>query len=252
MILDQHTLSLVVGRAMKDPVVGAFLCGLNKFGAEKGLNLPHRLAQYVAQMAHESGGFKYNSEIWGPTPAQARYEGRRDLGNLSRGDGFSFRGRTAIQITGRTNYRGFTIWARRLDPKAPDFEGDPDLVLTDPWEGLGPIWYWDTRELNRLADQGNIEMITRRINGGFNGLADRLRYFERAALVLLGYAPDAVRLFQRDNGLAVDGISGPMTRAKLHKALAALPPIEAAPTAPKSPLSAILSLIASLLKGMKA
>lgn len=70
-------------------------------------------------------------------------------------------------------------------------------------------------------------------------------------MVLLGYAPDAVRAFQRDNGLAVDGISGPMTRAKMHKALTALPPIEVAPSVEKS-LSAILSLIASLLKGMKA
>lgn len=150
------------------------------------------------------------------------YEGRKDLGNTRKGDGSRYRGRGPLQITGRANYRAFTKWARKIDPKAPDFEANPDAINTDPWEGLGPIWYWDTRGLNRYADQGDIEMITRKINGGLNGLDDRIRWLVRASLVLLGYAPDAIATFQKRAGEKADGIGGPRTRAALHTALVAM------------------------------
>lgn len=225
MILDLPNLTRICGATPNPDNARAFLEGLNKFGAEYGLNQPHRLAQYVAQLAHESSSFRYDREIWGPTPAQRRYDTRTDLGNTPEadGDGFLFRGRGPIQITGRSNYRQFRDWARALDVTAPDFLADPEAVLTDPWEGLAPIWYWDTRDLNRYADQGNSEMITRRINGGLNGYQDRLRYFTRAGLVLLGYPPESVMAFQSDQGLVADGIAGPQTRAALHRALKALP-----------------------------
>ncbi|MEC5293124.1 hypothetical protein VSX64_20625 [Aurantimonas sp. C2-6-R+9] len=104
---------------------------------------------------------------------------------------------------------------------APDFAETPALMNTDPWEGIGPIWYWSTRNLSRYADANNIEMITRRINGGLNGYADRLRMYERSALVLLGRKLEAgaVKRFQTDRGLTADDIVGPATRAALHKAL---------------------------------
>src|SRR5690606_15801790 len=126
--------------------------------------------------------FRYDREVWGPTPAQARYEDRADLGHSAAVDGeaFMFRGRTGIQITGRHNTVNFRDWCRRvIGGNVPDFEKNPDAMLTDPWEGLGPIWYWDVgnperKSLNRYADRGDIEMITRRVNGGLNGYADRL------------------------------------------------------------------------------
>ena len=198
------------------------VAGLTGYGSAVGLNQPHRLAQYLAQIMHESATFSYDRELWGPTAAQKRYEGRKDLGNTVKGDGSKYRGRDPIQITGRANYRAFTAWARKLDPKAPNFEGDPDAVNTDPWEGLGPIWFWDTHGLNRYADAGDVEMITRKINGGLNGLDDRIRWLVRVSLVMLGYAPDAVAAFQKKAGEAADGIAGPRTRAALHKALVAL------------------------------
>lgn len=210
--------------------LNSVLVAINAHGRSLGLDRPHRLAHYLAQLLHESGSFRYDREVWGPTPAQRRYEGRGDLGNDRKGDGSRYRGRTAGQITGRANYRAFADWARKhIDPKAPDFEAQPDLINTDPWEGLGFVWYWsvgnpDRKSLNRYADDNNIEMITRRVNGGLNGFEDRLDYYGRAALVLLGYGTTEaeIKRFQREHPEAgsADGIVGQNTRMALHKALA--------------------------------
>jgi putative chitinase len=77
-------------------------------------------------------------------------------------------------------------------------------------------------ELNTYADSGDIEMITRRINGGVNGLADRIDHYVRLSLVVLGYPADGVRQLQARAGVTVDGVPGPRTRSELHKALLAL------------------------------
>lgn len=218
MQITAATLAAIAGRTANDNMAST-IAGLELAGIGAGLNRPHRLAQYLAQLAHESGGWRYDREIWGPTAAQKRYEGRKDLGNTQPGDGSLFRGRGPIQITGRANTTAFRDWARKLDPTAPDFARNPDLINTDPWEGLGPIWYWDTRQLNRYADHGDLLTITKRINGGTNGLADRQTQYTRAGLVLLGYAPADVRAFQRSHGLTVDGKAGPATRAAIHAEL---------------------------------
>lgn len=212
------------------------LAALAKYGKRVGLDRPHRLVQFIAQVMHESGEFAFDRELWGPTPAQVRYEGRRDLGNTQPGDGSRFRGRTAMQITGRANTAEFRDWCRRvIDPGAPDFEAQPDLMNTDPWEGLGPIWYWDTRNLNRAADQGDVETITKRINGGLNGFSDRVDLLVRASLIMAGFRADDIRGFQASAqrvGLIpkdepgrpsqVDGDAGPKTRAALHRWLASV------------------------------
>ncbi|WP_425358952.1 glycoside hydrolase family 19 protein, partial [Antarcticimicrobium luteum] len=158
-------------------------------------------------------------------------------------DGYLYRGRTGIQITGRGNYRAFTRWVRTLDPTAPDFEADPDAANLDPWEGLGPLWYWSTRGLNALADQGDLRRITRRINGGYTHLSERQRLTDRAQLVLLGHGPEDLRAFQRGARLVVDGRFGPNSRAALHAALRALPPILPARRAQPSPFRALLARI---------
>lgn len=209
------------------------IVALNQYGKQFGLNQPHRVAQFLAQVMHESGEFRYDREVWGPTPAQQRYDTRTDLGNTPErdGDGELYKGRSPIQVTGKANYAGFTAWCRKnISANAPDFVRQPDLINTDPWEGLAVFWYWSTRNLNRYADQGDIEMITRRINGGLNGYADRLALYTRTALVLLGYGPTDVRRFQEAAKLdgtyagTVDGLDGPRTRSALHKTLVRLVP----------------------------
>ena len=223
--MDLATISKIVGAmtAAQKKNAQSVIVALDQYGARFGLNQPHRQAQYLAQLLHESGAFKWDRELWGPTPAQKHYEGRKDLGNTQAGDGSRYRGRGPLQITGRANYREFTKWCRaKIDAKAPDFERNPELIVTDPWEGVGPLWYWSTRDLNKYADRGDVEMVSRRVNGGTNGLADRLDWYDKAALVLLGYGKADVPGFQRAAGVLVGGVAGPRTRAALHKALVAL------------------------------
>lgn len=236
--------------APKEPNARAIIVALDRYGVRFGLDQPHRLAQFLAQLMHESLDFRYDREVWGPTTAQQRYDVRTDLGNTPArdGDGKLYMGRTGIQITGKANYAAFRDWCRaNIDPKAPDFVATPEAVNSDPWEGLAPIWYWSTRKFNRAADEGDAEMITRKINGGLNGYDDRLRRLARVSLVLLGYGPEEVEGFQRDAGLAlVDGIPGPKTRAALHQALvrltagaAARPEVKAAPVTEEKPVAVV-------------
>lgn len=133
-----------------------------------------RECAFIAQTAHETCSYQFVEEIWGPTPAQRRYEGRADLGNTQAGDGYRFRGRGYIQITGRANYRKFgkAIGA--------DLENNPDLASRPDVAARIAVAYWLSRGLNELADAGNFKEITRRINGGYNGLADRQRYYALA------------------------------------------------------------------------
>ncbi len=177
------------------------------------------LAQFLAQTMHESGGLRYVREIWGPTKAQKGYEGRRDLGNVHPGDGKRFMGRDVLQITGRGNHRLLTAWVQKTFGVKVDFEKNPELLESPEWLGIGAIWYFIAArpKLIQYCRDGNIEMVTRQVNGGLNGYADRLKWYDASALKLLGFA--TVRDFQRVAGLAVDGISGPKTRAAMHEAL---------------------------------
>ena len=177
------------------------------------------LAQFLAQVMHESGGLRYVREIWGPTKAQKGYEGRKDLGNTQPGDGKRFMGRDVIQVTGRANHRALTAWVRKTFGGGPDFEAKPELLESPEWLGIGAIWYFlaARKDLIKYCREGNIEMVTRRVNGGLNGYQDRLHWYDLSALKLLGFAD--VRAFQKSAGLVTDGISGPKTRAALHEAL---------------------------------
>lgn len=149
-----------------------------------GINTPARQAAFLAQIGHESGGLHWINEIWWPTAAQRRYEVRQDLGNNQPGDGYRYRGRGWIQLTGRDNYRRATQRLRARFPDCPDFEESPELVATARWAAMTAADFWHTNNLNALADAGRFESITRLINGGLNGYADRLAKWETARAVL--------------------------------------------------------------------
>lgn len=127
------------------------------------LDGPLRLPHFMAQVGHESGSFRYMEEI----ASGSAYEGRKDLGNIFPGDGKRYKGRGVLQLTGRANYRTF---GRRI---GIDIERHPEIAAL-PSIGLHlALEYWKDRKLNVLADADDVETITRRINGGRNGLADR-------------------------------------------------------------------------------
>ena len=137
-----------------------------------------RVAAFIAQIGHESGQLKYVKEIWGPTAAQSRYEGRADLGNTQSGDGSKYRGRGLIQITGRANYKACG------DALGLDLINQPQLLEKPQHACMSAAWFWASKGLSTLADEGKFEIITRRINGGLNGLADRQMLYARALKVL--------------------------------------------------------------------
>lgn len=139
-----------------------------------------RVAVFIAQIGHESGHLVHLRELWGPTDAQGRYEGRENLGNTTPGDGYKYRGRGLIQVTGRHNYRQCSLGLfgdeRLLD--------SPQLLEQPQWAAESAAWFWEQNGLNELADRDQFNSITRRINGGLNGLQDRLQLWARARAVL--------------------------------------------------------------------
>ncbi len=152
------------------------------------IDTPRRMAAFLAQVGHECGSFRWLSEIWGPTPAQSRYEGRADLGNTQPGDGSRFRGHGLIQATGRFNHARVRDRLRQRFADVPDFEAEPGRLCEPRWATLSAADYWDMRNCNALADSGDFEALTRKINGGLNGLADRIQRHERATRALAGQA----------------------------------------------------------------
>jgi predicted chitinase len=137
-----------------------------------GITTQRRATMFIAQLAHESGEFRWREEL----ASGAAYEGRRDLGNIFRGDGVRYKGRAFIQITGRANYAALPHWG------GVNFEANPSMLSWRRYAALASAWWWKNNGCNQLADGPNALLnVTRRINGGFNGLDSRRVYFERAS-----------------------------------------------------------------------
>ena len=153
----------------------------HKLIEQGGIDTPLRLCHFMAQLAHESAHFRTAREF----ASGAAYEGRSDLGNIHVGDGPKYRGRGLIQTTGRANYKEATNDIRKIDPSAPDFEADPVRLEQFPWALLAGITYWQRRNINQPADRDDIRTVTRRINGGLNGLSDRIQYLAKAKAIWL-------------------------------------------------------------------
>ena len=160
------------------PVAGVFVPVLNAAMVHYQIIGPKRVAAFIAQIGHESGQLKFVKEIWGPTAAQAKYEGRKDLGNTVAGDGSKYRGRGLIQITGRANYIACG------EALSLDLIQQPELLEKPQHACMSAAWFWATKGLSTLADAGQFDKITQRINGGQNGAADRQELYARALKVL--------------------------------------------------------------------
>jgi putative chitinase len=165
------------------PLAGAkavkFVDPLNAAMAEFEIDTPLRQAAFLAQLAHESGEFRYVREL----ASGAAYDtGRlaKRLGNTPEadGDGQRYRGRGLIQITGRSNY---AACGAALDV---DLLAQPEQLELPDLACRSAGWFWHSKELNALADAHDFTGLTYRINGGFNGLSDRLNYYARAKKVL--------------------------------------------------------------------
>ena len=156
----------------------AWAPALEAAAVEFEINTPLREAAFLAQVCHESGCFAYVKELWGPTPQQVRYEPpgvkAAELGNTYAGDGFRYRGRGLIQLTGRANYRNCGA-----DLELP-LEDHPELLEGMAAASRSAGWFWLRHRLNELADGGDTQRITKRVNGGYNGLSERVAYYERA------------------------------------------------------------------------
>lgn len=166
--IDQ--LGIIMPLARRSGRAALYIDGLNKYMAAFEINTPLRMAHFLAQIAHESGELRYTEEI----ASGAAYEGRKDLGNTEKGDGRKFKGRGFIQITGRANYTKYKAFC------GYDVVSKPELLAKQPGCIRSACWFWKTHDLNAAADADAIVTITKRINGGTNGLESRRSYLARA------------------------------------------------------------------------
>jgi len=157
-----------------------FIDPINRAMNESDISTPLRQCAFLAQVGHESAQLFYTQEL----ASGSAYEGRADLGNTQSGDGIRFKGRGLIQITGRSNYVAAML---ALDV---DCVEHPELLEQPELAARSAGWFWQKHGLNELADDQLFTEITKRINGGLNGQADRLSLYAGARIVLLNGGKD--------------------------------------------------------------
>lgn len=156
-----------------------WMAALNTAMLRAGITNSKRAAMWFAQLGEESGSFRYTQEL----ASGSEYNGRKDLGNTHAGDGPRFKGRTYIQITGRSNYARLSKWAHSKGyvPTSTYFVDHPTELANVKYIFLGPVWYWTVaRNMNKYADANDIVGATKAVNGGTNGLSDRKHRWEHA------------------------------------------------------------------------
>ena len=156
--------------------VAGFVKSFNKWSTQFGIDSTLRAAHYIAQVAHETGELQWLEEL----SSGKQYEGRRDLGNTQPGDGPRFKGRGYLQTTGRANYQRYA--------DSPYCVGilmqHPEWLSKQPGCQKASMFFWQEHGLNELADRDDVRAVTRRINGGYNGLAQRCYFLDKAKRVL--------------------------------------------------------------------
>ena len=239
--------------------VDAWCDELNKAFEKYGINTPQRIAGFISQCAHESRDFtrleenlnysesalnrvfgryfgegKRNAAEYARNPEKIanyvymdEYRSKRGaLGNTQDGDGWRFRGKGMKQVTGRNNFTAFGKAFGKTAEEAADWAETKEGALASA------LWFWDTNNLNEIADTGDVVKLTKRINGGDIGLSDRQSRYNTAMQALTGDMPSRaqfsgtvrigdrgnnVKLVQEKLGLAADGIFGSGTDAAVKK-----------------------------------
>lgn len=163
-----------IARYANNLTVATYAPLLNQYMHEYNICGVEREAAFLATIIWESGSFKYTREI----ASGAAYEGRRDLGNIHPGDGRKFRGRGLIQLTGRANYE------RASKALGVDFLSNPELLEQPKYAVKVSCWWWAEHGVNEIADTGDFRAVTRKVNGGYNGMADRNAWYVLAKRVL--------------------------------------------------------------------
>ncbi|RMS72361.1 Glycoside hydrolase protein [Pseudomonas syringae pv. aceris] len=181
MPINQQQLLQILPNA--GPKAGVFVPALNTAMARYAIDTRLRIAAFIAQIGHESGQLRYVREL-GSDSYLAKYDTGQlalRLGNTPEadGDGQLYRGRGLIQITGRANY------AECGEALGLDLLQQPELLERPEHAAMSAAWFWHRAGLNTFADRGDFLTITKRINGGTNGLADRQGLYERALKVLV-------------------------------------------------------------------
>ena len=248
----------------KDPE--GWVEAMNEVFPKYEINTPKRIAAFIAQCGHESGGWRTFSEnlnysakaldaVFGKYFVRAGrdandyarqpekianivYAGRMDNGDTNSGDGWRYRGRGPIQLTGKANYSAFS---KDMNVDAVD---NPDQVAEDKEMALmSAIWFWNKNGLNRYADSSDIKTMTKRINGGYIGLEDRIHHWKVALAAMgemhddvhesddeddsfdiddigvlrKGAKGDGVKMMQEALGIGADGVFGPGTERALKE-----------------------------------
>jgi putative chitinase len=219
MKITKHILDVLCPQG-KDSITGSVAEYFNTYAEKYGITTPSRIAHFFAQAAHESAHFATLEEY----ASGAAYEGRKDLGNTQPGDGKRYKGRGIFQLTGRANYR---VFGNRI---GQDLEDNPELASTGEISVQTALEYWKDRKLNGYADVDDVVAVTKRINGGTNGLDDRRSILGKMKNILTQVilnealnlslkvdgdigpsSVEAIKKFQTSKGLTSDGKLGPKT-----------------------------------------
>lgn len=154
--------------------LSVFLPLLNQYMHEYNICGQLRESAFIATIMHETGSLRWLEEI----ASGEAYEGRHDLGNVVKGDGRRYKGRGLIMLTGRSNYE------RASKALKVDFINNPEWVSEPIYATQVACWWWHQRGLNEVADTGDFRRVTRLVNGGYNGVVDRQKFYDMALEVL--------------------------------------------------------------------
>jgi len=170
-IVTRQQAESVYGRKMSDQQFNDLNSCLQRFK----INTVPRIRHFLSQTAHESGGLRWMEEL----ASGSAYEGRRNLGNTSPGDGRKYKGAGVIQLTGRHNYQKFADFIKDQNV----MQGHSYVAQVYPFNSAG--FWWKNNNMNALCDRGGtVKEVTKKVNGGYNGLSDRQRYYDKACQVI--------------------------------------------------------------------